>query len=145
MSLEENKAIVRRFWDAVNQGDLKAAEDTLAASYKGRIPGQPELDAEGVCRLVAEYRRGFPDMHFTIEEMVAEGDKVATRVAMTGTHTGEFQGIAPTGKQVRMTGTQIDRVLYGRSVRTWADIDALGLLQQLGALPVLEPAPTGGC
>src|SRR5712692_3028623 len=135
MSTEENKAVIRRFWEAVNQGYLNALDDTLAASYKGRMPGLEPLDCAGVKDVVAQYRSAFPDLHVTIDDMIAEGDKVATRVTMVGTHQGEFQGIAPTGKQVSVTGLHIDRVLYGRSVRTWTNLDALGLLQQLDALP----------
>jgi steroid delta-isomerase-like uncharacterized protein len=141
MSTDENKAVIRRFWEAVNQGDPKAIEDTLAASYKARVPGQPDLDADGMSRLVMQYRSAFPDLHVTIEEMLAEGEKVATRVSMTGTHSGQFEGIAPTGKQVQMAGMQIDRVLYGRSVRMWANFDVLSLVQQLGGAPA--PAAAG--
>ena len=140
MSTEENKAVIRRFWEAVNQGDLNALEDTLAASYKGRISGLEPLDSAGVKDLVAQYRSAFPDLHVTIDEMVAEGDKVATRVTMVATHQGAFQGIAPTGKPVTVTQIHIDRVLYGRSVRTWASYDTLGLQQQLGFLPLSAPA-----
>src|SRR5258708_35723537 len=124
MSIEENRAVIRRFWEVVNQGDLNALDETLAASYKGRVPGLEPLDCAGVKDVVAQYRSAFPDLHVTIDDMLAEGDKVATRFTMVGTHQGAFQGIAPTGKQVSVTGLHIDRVLYGRSVRSSLSRDA---------------------
>ena len=79
-------------------------------------------------------RAGFPDLHFTVEDQIAEGDMVVTRWTARGTHTGEFQSIPATGKAIRVAGTDIDRVIDGKSVECWAHVDELGLMQQLGAV-----------
>jgi predicted ester cyclase len=87
-----------------------------------------------------EFRTGFPDFRDTVDLQLAEGDLVATRATSSGTHTGPFQGIAPTGKRLSWTGIVIDRVQDGRIVESWGNWDMMGLLQQLGAVPA-RPAP----
>ena len=83
------------------------------------------------------YTSGFPDLRLTTEDMVAEGDKVAIRNTWRGTHHGTFQGLPPTGKHVTFTGTDVFHVVGGKIVEQWADLDALGLMQQLGGLPAM--------
>ena len=132
---EQDKAQVRRVIEEVyNRGDL-AAVDELAASElvihaaSGDIRGR-----EGAKAYVAALRAGFPDLHLTVEDQVAEGDMVITRWTARGTHRGEFQGLPPSGKSVRVAGTDIDRIVEGRTVECWAHVDELGLMQQLGAV-----------
>ena len=132
---EQNKAQVRRVIEEVyNRGDL-AAVDELAVSdlvihaASGDIRGR-----EGAKAYVAALRAGFPDLHLTVEDQIAEGDMVVTRWTARGTHRGEFQGLPPTGKAVRVAGTDIDRIVEGRTVECWAHVDELGLMQQLGAV-----------
>jgi steroid delta-isomerase-like uncharacterized protein len=133
---EQNKALMRRVFEEIyNQGKLTAADELAASDFAVHMPSQAIHGREGVKQYVAMLRAGFPDIHFTIEEQVAEGDRVVTRWTARGTHTGEFQGLPPTGKQVRITGTDIDRIVDGKAVECWTNMDELGLLQQLGALP----------
>ncbi len=88
--------------------------------------------------LVMMFRTAFPDWVEAVEDVIAEGDKVVVRVAGTGTHQGEFQGIPPTGRRVTANGMGIGRIVGGRIVEAWAAYDALGLMQQLGAVPASE-------
>lgn len=137
MSAEENKAVVRRwiedFW---NKDSPDLIEDLCATNYvvHGAPPGVAP-DFEGMKGAHVMHRSGFPDMHFTIEDMVAEGDKVATRFTFRGTHKGEWAGIPPTGKQVTMTGMEITRFEGGKYRETWLTLDMLGMMQQLGVVP----------
>ncbi len=138
MSAEENKAIVRRAWEKViNQGNLAAADEIFAADYVYHTPGSPDLHGleEGVKQPVSMQRTAFPDIHFTVEDIIAEGDMVAHRWSAIGTHRGEFMGIPPTDSQVTMTGIVFSRISGGKVVEDWAVSDMLGLLQQLGVVP----------
>jgi len=142
MSAEENKRIVRRLFEEVmNRGNLALLDELVAPDYVDHDPANPPdlpPGREGLKQLISGYRAAFPDMQMTIEEQVAEGDKVVTRWTTRGTHKGELMGIAPTGKQATVTGIFIDRVKNGKLVESWANWDTLGMLQQLGAVP--EPA-----
>jgi len=144
VSIEENKRLYRRwFEEVVNTGNLAVADELLAADYVLHFPGIPTpLDREQHKGLVAMFRAGFPDWHEAVEEMIGEGDKVVARLTGRGTHRGEFQGIPPTGKRVTASGIGIGRIAGGKIVETWAAYDALGLMQQLGAVPTPEPAAT---
>lgn len=137
MSPQEHKAIARQFLeDAFPQGQF---EQILATDYQdhnappGTLPGPA-----GILQITEPYRQAFPDLHFTVEDQVAEGDKVVTRFVFHGTHQGSLMGIPPTGKQVHMEGISIYRIADGRMQEAWVQYDILGLLQQLGAFP---PAP----
>jgi steroid delta-isomerase-like uncharacterized protein len=137
MSTEVNKAIVRRFVEEVqNGGDLAALDEFAAPGYVNHSapPGVP-ADREGLKQLTAMFRRAFPDGRMTIEDMVAEGDRVATRKTFRGTHRGELMGIPPTGKAVTIGLIDFARLAGGRVVESWSVADELGLLRQLGALP----------
>ena len=138
---EANKQHVRRFFEEVwSTGDVALRDSFLAADYRGHIPGNAQaLDREGWTAWFTGFRAAFPDARFTVEDMVAEGDRVAARLTMRGTHRGELNGIAPTGREVTVTGMSIERVEGGRIVEGWNQNDALGMLGQLGALP--PPAP----
>jgi predicted ester cyclase len=137
MSTEENKALVRRFYDEVfNKKNLAVIDDFLDPHIIEHAlpPGLPG-GIEGSRQFIGIYLTAFPDLHLTAEDMIAEGDKVASRFTMRGTHKGEFMGILSTGKQVTITGIQIPRVASGKIAENWINLDALGLLQQLGVVP----------
>jgi steroid delta-isomerase-like uncharacterized protein len=141
MSEEENKAIFRRYVEELgNEGNLDLA-DEIFDRYLAHQSDDSVLERgpEDVKRFMGEFREGFPDFHSTIEDMVAEGDKVATRWRMRGTHRGEFRGTAPTNKEVEVTGIGIFRFSpEGKVVESWDNLDELGMLQQLGVVPTPE-------
>ena len=140
MSTEENKTVARRAYDAFNQGlrtgNLAALDEVIAANMVDHnpAPGQgPGL--EGAKQVFTQFFAAFPDLQFTVEDMIAEGDKVASRITARGTHKGDFQGIPATGKQVMQTGIDILRIAGGKVVERWGQFDDLGMLQQLGVVP----------
>jgi len=137
MSTEENKAIIRRNWEeAFNKGNLAVADEIMAPNYIYHGPGGQELKGpEGFKQLVTMFRTAFPDLRATVEDMFAEGDKVAHRATIRGTHKGDLMGIAPTGKQVTVSATVISRFAGGKEVEAWANIDMLAMYQQLGVAP----------
>jgi len=137
ISAEENAALYRRwFEEVVSAGDLALADELLAPDYAMHFPGMAAtVDREGHKQLVMMFRTGFPDWTETVEDVIAAGDKVVIRVTGRGTHEGLFQGIEATGRRVTATGVGIGRIEGGRIVETWAEYDALGLMQQLGAIP----------
>ena len=124
MSTEENKALSNRVAEAIGKGDLNALDELMA----------PEL-AEEFKRELAEMRRAFPDYAGATVEQIAEAEKVANRFVFLGTHLGEFEGVAPTGRRVEFIGNSIDRVVDGKIVESWIEVDMLGVMQQLGAVP----------
>ena len=134
---QDNSAIIRRFVDEViNQGKMGSAEEFVWEDVVEQVPlpGQgPGL--EGLKDVLRGMRSAFPDIDFSIEEQVCEGDKVASRFEWTGTHKAEFMGVPATGRQVRVWGVVIDRLKAGRIKDTRILMDALGLMMQLGALP----------
>jgi len=136
--LEENKAVFRRYVEEVgNEGNLDLADGIFDRYLAHQSDGSVlERGPEDVKRFMGEFRKGFPDFHSTIEDMVAEGDQVVTRWTMRGTHQGEFRGIAPTGKQIAVTGIGIFRFSpEGKVIESWDNFDQLGMMRQLGALP----------
>jgi len=140
MSVEQNKATVRRIFDeAINQGNLDVADELLASDYVYRSPGSPDLHGPGGFKeLIAMYRGACPDVHLEIDEMIADGDTVVSRWTGHGTQLGEFMGIAPTGKPVTVTGVIVTHFRGGKAADEWELMDMLGLLQQLGAIPAPE-------
>jgi steroid delta-isomerase-like uncharacterized protein len=137
MSTEENKALYRRwFEEVVSGGNLELADHLLAPGYVLHFPGFPgPVDSEGHKQLVMMFRNAFPDWHESVDDVIAEGDRVVIRVTGRGTHQGEFQGVPATGEQVLATGIGIGRIDGGQIAESWAAYDALGLMQQLGAVP----------
>jgi predicted ester cyclase len=132
---EDNKARVRRIIEEVyNRGDLDLVDEVAAADLVIHSGPQDIRGREGAKQYVAALRAGFPDLRFTIEDQVAEGDMVVTRWSARGTHRGEFQGVTATDREVRLAGTDIDRIVGGKVVECWAHVDELGLLRQLGAV-----------
>src|SRR5574341_2330690 len=144
MSTETNKAISRRYWEEVfSKGNLAAADEIIAPDYAdsgpGALPGLPP-GREGNKMLVTAYRNAFPDVHFTVDEQMAEGDKVMTRWTAHGTHKGELAGIPPTGKSVTVAGVSVERIVNGKIAERWDIFDQFGMMQQLGVIPTPEPS-----
>ena len=136
---EANMAMTRRFADEVmNRGNLRVLDELCAPNVVDHSmpPGFPAGIA-GVKQMVTMYRSAFPDMRATIEDLIAEGDKVVARWSATGTHRGELMGIPATGKRVAVTGIGIDRFAGGKMVEHWEIYDQLSLMQQLGVVPAL--------
>jgi steroid delta-isomerase-like uncharacterized protein len=140
---EQNKTILRRFYDELfNTGDLSVADEIVALSYVNHnaLPGETP-GREGLKAFVILLRTAFPDIHFTVEDQVAEGEKVVTRFAVKGTHQAEFAGVPATGKPVAITAINIHRVSGDQIQEGWLNWDGLGLMQQLGVIPT--PGQTG--
>jgi steroid delta-isomerase-like uncharacterized protein len=132
---EENKAVIRRFLkDFFEGGNLDLADELFDPDYVLHDPAVPEevRGPEGIKQYVSMYCSAYPDTHFTVEDQIAEGDRVVTRWTGQGTHQGELMGISPTGNQVTVTGIEFDRVSDGKMQETWVNYDALGMMQQLG-------------
>ena len=134
---EANKRHVRRFFEEVwSTGDVAIRDSFLSANYQGHVAGSPDpLDPDGWTAWFTGFRQAFPDARFTVEDIVGEGDLVAARLTMRGTHQGELNGIPPTGREVTVTGMSFERVVDGRIVEGWNENDVVGMLGQLGALP----------
>ncbi len=133
MSLEQNKALARRFVeDLLGKGNYDLFDEITSADYadhnlpSGITPRQS----------ISAFRAGFPDAHFIIEDVVAEGNKVVVRYTVKADHTGNFYGIPATGKSVTMPGISIYRVQDGKLTEAWVQYDQLGLMQQLGVVPM---------
>jgi len=136
MSTEQNKALVRRFYEEVfNKKNLAAIGDFLDPHIIEHAlpPGLPG-GIEGSRQFIGMYLAAFPDLHLTTEDLIAEGDKVVARFTVRGTHKGAFMGVPPTGKQMTATGIQIVRIANGRITENWLNLDALGMMQQLGVI-----------
>ena len=135
MSIAENKEIVQRYQEIYNSNDLDAlaevvSEDLLTPKIMSGIPAVIE-GAKAAHRIMLA---GFPDYETIIDDIFAEGDKVAVRITMSGTNTGSFMGIPATGKHVLFTGIYIARIANGKIVEHWGEEDGVSLLQQLGVL-----------
>jgi steroid delta-isomerase-like uncharacterized protein len=139
-SEDENKAISRRADEELfNRGNLDVADELFAPDFVYHDPAGGELRRpESVKGYAAMLRDAFPDLQQTIEEQMAEGDKVAYRWTARGTHEGELMGIAPTGKRVEFTGIAVARLANGKIEEIWENYDALGMMQQLGVVPSPE-------
>ena len=137
MSTEENKGNERRLVEeGWNQGNTAVFDELFAADYLGHDPSGPLHGPEGFKQFYATYRTAFPDTHLTIEDQIADQDTVASRWTATGTHQGPLMGIPPSGKRVRVTGITISRYASGKIAEEWFSYDTLGMLQQLGAIPM---------
>ena len=133
-----HEAIIRRLVDEViNAGNTDLLADLVAADHVGHDLLGDLYGPEGVRIGIAEWRAAFPDLRVTIEDLFSHDDRAAWRFTLVGTHAGPFMGIPATGRRVRVSGIRIDRFAAGRLVESWVGLDALGLLRQLGAIPVL--------
>ena len=136
---EQNKALTRRGYEAFEKGPA-ALDEVLASNFVVHAPGAPgPMNREAFKQFRNALYTGFPDLHHTVEDVVAEEDKVASRFTARGTHKGAFQGIAATGKHVTMTGLIVYRIAGGKITEQWFEFDSAGLLRQLGVIP----APAG--
>ena len=143
MSTEDNKALVRRFFEDVwNKHNLALIDELFSPDYVEHrpVPGMPPT-RDGFKQLASMFWSGLPDGRIDVEDQVAEGDMVVTRWTSRATHTGELMQIAPTGKQVVVAGIHINRVVDGKLVQSWVQFDQLGMLQQLGVVPAPGQAP----
>lgn len=141
MSIETNKAVIRRYYEEVfNRGNVDALRDLAVTDYveHNPLPGQSN-GFEGLRQRVTLIRSAFRPQ-FTIEDVIAEGDRVAVRWSQTATHVGEFMGIPATGNDLRVTGMDIHLLRDGKMAEHWDIVDLLGLLQQLGLVPQPEPS-----
>lgn len=134
---KQNKAIARKvFEDIQSQGNLALVDELVTGDYVGHTPFDDIHGPEGAKQFFSRLREAFPNMQVTVEDQIAEGDEVVTRWTFRGTHKGEFQDMSPTSKQVTMTGITIFRIASGKIIEGWTNADILGMLQQLGAVPV---------
>jgi len=136
MSIEDHKALIRRFYEEVwNKGNLDAADTIFADDYVRHDlrPGNPLPGPAGQKKIAADFRAAFPDLHMTIDVIVAEGAMIAARWTTEGTNTGQWGNIPPTGKRAKFSGVNIFRIANGKVVEIWNHRDDLGVMQQLGA------------
>lgn len=141
MSTDQNKAIVARwFYDVFSKGKLDVADQIFDTNYQshdaGGPPGGWPRGPQGAKAVASTYRAAFPDLDYTIDDQVVEGDKIVTRWTARGTNTGSLMGAPPTSRPVVVTGISIERLANGKIVETWVNFDGLGMLQQLGMAPV---------
>jgi len=138
MSTEQNKALFRRLMEEVfDRGNISLIDELFAPDFveHEELPPGIAAGSEGVKQLSTMFRSAFPDFKATIDDMIAEGDKVVVRGTWSGTHKGEFMGIAPTGKRVSFGVIDIVRIAGGKFVEHWGQMDNMGLMQQLGLIP----------
>ncbi|HUG65939.1 MAG TPA: ester cyclase [Gaiellaceae bacterium] len=134
--MERSKLIVKRLFEEPWQGSFEAIDEFVSTGYIGHDPAEPEpiRGPAGVRANAEKYIAAFPGGAITVDEQIVEGDRVATRWTGRGTHTGELAGVAPTGKDVTVSGLTISRFHSGKVVEEWTTWDTLGLLVQLGAV-----------
>jgi steroid delta-isomerase-like uncharacterized protein len=133
---EENKAIARRWVEGLNKHDLMIIDEFFTTNCVFHVPVVGDVHGpEGLKQLYTTSLTAYPDLQYKIEDIIAEGDKIAARFTVRGTHKGDIMGIAPTGKQVMGTGIAIYRLVEGKFVEAWAIEDQLGIMQQLGVIP----------
>jgi steroid delta-isomerase-like uncharacterized protein len=145
MSGEENRAIALRLYEEIiNTGDFDRAEEVLSPNFVEHEEVPVPADLQGIDafkQFFSMLRGAFPDMRMDVQDMIAEGDKVVARLTVHGTHQGEFMGMPPTDNPIEVTATDIFRIGDGKIVDHWGNIDNLGMMQQLGAIP--PPGQTG--
>lgn len=133
-----NKEIVLRKWyqELWDQWNVAVADELFTPDYRLHLPGSPApIDRDSTKHVVAMFSKAFPDLSHTVDEIVSEGSTVAARWTVNGTHRGDFQGIAPTNKPVRLSGVTVHHFADDRISETWLAFDSMELLQQLGAAP----------
>jgi predicted ester cyclase len=149
MTAEENKALIRRYYEEIDAAakDERGAsvlDEFIASNFLNHDPSPGFTpDLEGLKQAYNHFLAANPDGYHVVEDMIAEGDKVMTRLSAYGTQTGELFGIPPTGKQVSMTAIAIHRVANGKIVEHWSELDNLGMMQQLGVVSSPEVPPQG--
>jgi len=134
--IDDNKTLVRRYYEEVLNGrDLSVVPELFAPTFVSYAPSGRSVDLAEYVRAIGVSHAALPDLHVTIEDQFAEGNRVVTRWSATGTHQGPFAGIAPTGRAITVTAMHIHRIADGKLVEHWEQFDLYGLLRQLGALP----------
>ncbi len=137
---KKNKEVARRFLEEIwNRSNFAVVDEVLARDYDGHS-STVIRGPEGAVAFIPRLRAAFPDFQFKVLDQIAEGDKVATRWKLCGTHEGEFRGVPASGKRVEMTGITIFRVANGKLIEGWTNEDVLGMLQQIEAIPAPEHA-----
>lgn len=136
MSVDENKALIRRWIELWNAQNVAGVDDFVAADYVRHDPNVPEIRGpEGEKQLISMALAAFPDMHISVEDLIAEGAQVVGRLRLQGTQRGEWMGIPPTNKTITIEMVEVYRVSDGKIAEQWVILDALGMLQQLGVVP----------
>ena len=138
--LEANKAVVMRAWEAFNQGDLDVLDEVFDDSYVELTPyGEIEQGGSERAKQAYAWMQGvFGDVHFEVEQLMAEGDMVFSRAMATGTHDGEFMGVPATGRPIRFAAVVVSKIAGGKHVQDWSFIDTMAILRQIGEVNV-EP------
>ena len=131
---EQNKVLVKRIYETFSKGDLEAYKEMLAPEYVWYLPSRSTepISREGMIEFGKMLHNAFPDITYSVEELIAEGDKVMSRFIVRGTHKGEYQGIPATGNKIEASGVMITRIENGKLVEDREELDALGLMMQLG-------------
>jgi len=141
MSSEQNKELVRRSFEAINSGDFAATQELFAPEYRLHVSYAPvPLDRDASVASWGPFFAAFPDLHHAIEDLAAEGEWVVARLAITGTHQGDFMGVPPTGKAITSSSISFFRCAEGRVVEQRTQFDAMAMMQQIGAIPAPEAA-----
>jgi len=144
----QNKSICRRvFEEGFNKGDMAFADQIVAQNHVSHDPNEPPNNPQGpagIKEIIRMYRAAFPDLRITIDEQIAEGDRVVTRWTSRGTHKGQLMDLAPTGKTATVVGMSIDRIENGKIVESWVNWDLAGLMQQLTGKMEQRVRPDGG-
>ena len=138
MVAAQHQDLFRRWIEeAWNRGNLAVLDELVAPTFVRHAPGTPGewRGPEGIKQFITVFRTGLPDLHITVDDIVTEGEKVAYRGTGSGTHHGDLLGVPPSGKSVRITYSVLARIAGGQFQEDWLDFDALGLLQQIGAVP----------
>ena len=131
---EENKALARRSWEIVNQHNPDLIDEFYTPDLVWHEPDQDIQGSEEAKQFVSTFLEAFPNLNVTLEDEIAEGDKVVTRWTIRGTHQGELMGIAPTEEQIELKGITIHRIKGGKIAEEWERYDNLGMMQQLGVV-----------
>ena len=140
----ENRLAARNWVDAFNARDDEGEADARTADYIGHAPDSmhlPALDSDAWVAFLGTFLEGFPDLHLEVQDTVADEEMNAQRILFTGTHTGQFRGLPPTGRKVRFSGLEISRMVDGKAAEHWFQMDTLTMFEQLG-LRVVPGPPT---
>ena len=136
---QQNKAIAHRIFEEMeSKGNLAVADEVFARDFVNHTPFGENRGPEGAKQFVTMLRSAFPDLHSTIVDQVAEGDKVATPFTARGTHKGELNGIPASGNTMEITGIVISRIANGKIIEQWGNPDVFGVMRQIGAIPMGE-------
>ena len=139
MSTEQNKAIARRFFEAFEANDQAAFDELLSPDLVAHTHASGPVNREAMLQGISAFNAAFSELHFTMEDLIAEEDRVATRETVRAIHTGDFQGLSPTGKRIAISGMTVERIRDGKIVERWVNVDYMGLMQQLGLVPPPQP------